>query len=45
MTVLAIKPKGCKLYQSVLCFNPFPNDKNLDISKLKKFADDDFQIL
>ena len=27
-----------------MLFNPFPNDKILDLSKLKEFADDNFQF-
>ena len=30
--------------QSQRCSNPFPNDKILDSSKLKDFADDNFKI-
>ena len=36
--------KGFTLYQTILCFNPLPDDKILDWSKLKQFADNNYKF-
>ena len=36
--------KELTLYQTILTFNPLPDDKILDRSKLKQSADDDFKF-